>query len=308
MMKYLIVFDCGATKTECALTDINGKILYTTMGGAANFLVTGTDGTTRIILSLLNDCIRKFNIDFSEIEKILIGAAGAGRKKDAEKLECSLLEIFSVDGINIKSLTVVGDAQIALHGAFPNEAGCILIAGTGSIIYGKDEKGNIYRSGGFGRLLGDEGGGFSIGRKGLQAAAKYFDGRGVKTLIVTLIEEKYSIRTADELIAKVYKENFDIASVAEVVIIAAKNEDQIAHHILLEESEELIHHISTMMKKMNKIDLRVSFTGSLISNNNIYSDMLRGKINTSLPLVKIVAPKYSPIEGAILIAKEILND
>ncbi len=110
------------------------------------------------------------------------------------------------------------------------------------------------------------------------------------------------------LITKVYKENFDIASIAEVVIIAAKNEDQIAHHILLEESEELIDNIRTMMKKMNVIDLRVSFAGSLISNNNIYSDMLRDKIKTSLPSVKIVAPKYSPIEGAILIAKEILND
>ncbi|MCH7770610.1 MAG: hypothetical protein IIA49_06285, partial [Bacteroidetes bacterium] len=242
MMKYLIVFDCGATKTECALSDINGNILYTTTGGAANFLVTGTDGTSRIILSLLNDCIKKFNTDYSEIEKIVIGAAGAGRKKDAEKLESSLLEIFSADEIKIKSLKVVGDAQIALQGAFPNEAGCILIAGTGSIIYGKDEKGNIYRVGGFGRLLGDEGSGFSIGRKGLQAAAKYFDCRGDETLIVKLIEEKYSIKTADKLIAKVYKENFEIASVAEVVIIAAKNEDQIAHHILLEESEELIHH------------------------------------------------------------------
>ena len=70
----------------------------------------------------------------------------------------------------------------------------------------------------------------------------------------------------------------------------------------------LIHHISTMMKKMNTIDLRVSFAGSLISNNNIYSDMLRDKIKTSLPSVKIVAPKYSPIEGAILLAKEMLND
>ncbi|MCH8032887.1 MAG: hypothetical protein IH950_03880 [Bacteroidetes bacterium] len=308
MMKYLIVFDCGATKTECALTDINGKILYTTTGGAANFLVTGTDGTTRIILSLLNDCIKKFNTDYSNIDQIVIGAAGAGRKKDAEKLESSLLEIFSADGINIKSLKVVGDAQIALQGAFPNEAGCILIAGTGSIIYGKDEKGNIYRTGGFGRLLGDEGGGFSIGKKGLQAAAKYFDGRGEETLIIKLIEEKYSIRTTDELIAKVYKENFDIASVAEVVIIAAKKEDQIAHHILLEESEELIHHLSTMMKKMNTIDLSVSFAGSLILNNNVYSDMLRGKIKTSLPSVKIVAPKYSPIEGAILLAKEMLSD
>ena len=308
MMKYLIGFDCGATKTECALTDINGNILYTTTGGAANFLVTGTDGTSRIILSLLNDCIKKLNTDYSEIENIVIGAAGAGRKKDAEKLESSLLEIFSADEIKIKSLTVVSDAQISLQGAFPNEVGCILIAGTGSIIYGKDEKGNIYRTGGFGRLLGDEGSGFSIGKKGLQAAAKYFDGRGEETLIIKLIEEKYSIRTTDELIAKVYNENFDIASVAEVVIIAAKKEDQIAHHILLEESEELIHHLSTMMKKMNTIDLSVSFAGSLILNNNVYSDMLRGKIKTSLPSVKIVVPKYSPIEGAILLAKEMLSD
>ena len=307
-MKYLIVFDCGATKTECALTDISGNILYTTTDGAANFLVTGTDGTSKIILSLLNDCIKKSNADYSEIEQMVIGAAGAGRKKDVEKLESSLHEIFSSDGIKIKSLKVVSDAQIALQGAFPNEAGCILIAGTGSIIYGKDENGNIYRAGGFGRLIGDEGSGFSIGRKGLQAAAKYFDGRGDETLIVKLIEEKYFIKTADELITKVYKENFDIASIAEIVISAAQKEDQIAHHILLEESEELVHHIGTMMKKMSTIDLRVSFAGSLISNDNIYSEMFRDKIKTSLPSVKIVAPKHSPIEGAIILAKEMLND
>ena len=307
-MKYLIVFNCGATKTDCALADINGNILYTTTGGAANFLVSGTEGTSGIIMSLLNDCIKKFNTDYSEIENIVIGAAGAGRKKDAEKLKSSLLEIFSSDGIKIKSLKVVSDAQIALEGAFPNEDGCILIAGTGSIIYGKDENGNIYRAGGFGRLIGDEGSGFSIGRKGLQAVAKYYDDRGDETLIVKLIKEKYFIKTADELITKVYKEKFDIASIAEIVIIAAKNEDQIAHHILLEETDELIHHISTMMKKMDTIDLRVSFAGSLILNNNIYSDMLRDKINTSLPSVKIVAPKHSPIEGAILLAKEMLND
>jgi len=36
--------------------------------------------------------------------------------------------------------------------------------------------------------------------------------------------------------------------------------------------------------------------------------MFRDKIKTSLPSVKIVAPKHSPIEGAILLAKETLND
>jgi N-acetylglucosamine kinase-like BadF-type ATPase len=307
-MKYLIGFDCGATKTECAVANIKGNILYTTTGGAANFLINGTAGTLKIILSLLKDCIKNSNTDYSEIEEIVIGAAGAGRKEDAKSLKNSLLEIFSAEGIEIKSLTVVSDAQIALEGAFPNKAGCILIAGTGSIIYGKDEKGNIYRAGGFGRLIGDEGSGFSIGRKGLQAAAKYFDGRGDETLIAKLIEEKYSIKTADELITKIYKENFDIASVAQVVLTAAENGDNTALKILNEESEELIQHIKTIMKQMNVDMLSISFTGSLISNKNIYSDMLRDKINTFLPTVKIVKPEHSPIEGAILLAKGTLND
>ena len=307
-MNYIIAFDCGATKTECALADIDGNILYTSTGSAGNYLVTGTDEASRTILSLLNDCIKKINVEYSEIENIIIGAAGAGRKEDADKLERSLRQVFSKDGINIKSIKVIGDTEIALKGAFPNEAGCILIAGTGSIIYGKDERGNIYRAGGFGRLLGDEGSGFSIGRKGLQAAAKYFDGRGDETLIVRLIQEKYSINSADELITQVYKENLDIASIAEVVINAAENEDQIGYNILLEESEELIHHVNTMMEKMDTENLNISFAGSLISKNNIYSDMLRDKIKSSLPSVKIVAPKHSPIEGAILLAKEMLND
>ena len=307
-MNYLIGFDCGATKSECAIADIKGNILYKNTGGAANFLVTGPDGTSKIILSLLNDCLKKMKAEYSEIENIVIGAAGAGRKEDALKLESSLLKLFSADDIIINSLTIVSDAEIALKGAFPNKAGCILIAGTGSIIYGKDEKGNIYRVGGFGRLLGDEGSGFSIGKKGLQAAAKYYDGRGNETLIVRLIREKYSINSADELITKVYKENFDIASIAEIVITAAENEDQIAHKILLEESEQLVEHLNTIVKKMDSSDLSVSFAGSLIITKNIYSDMLRDKIKTSLPSVKIVSPKHSPIEGAILLAKEILHD
>ena len=307
-MKYLIGFDCGATKTKCAIADIEGNILYTATGGAANFLINGTAGTSKIILSLLKDCIKNSNIDYSEIEKIVIGAAGAGRKADAENLKSSLLEVFSADGIKIKSLKVISDAQVALEGAFPNKAGCILISGTGSIIYGKDEKGNIYRAGGFGRLLGDEGSGFSIGRKGLQAAAKYFDGRGNETLIVKLIQEKYSINTADELINKVYKENFNIASTAQIVLTAAEIGDNTALKILNEESEELIQHIKIIMKQMNVSRLSISFAGSLISNKNIYSDMLRDKIKTSLPSVKIVKPEHSPVEGAILLAKETLDD
>ncbi|MCZ6703303.1 MAG: hypothetical protein O6940_09715 [Ignavibacteria bacterium] len=307
-MKYLIGFDCGATKTKCALADIDGNITCSANGKPSNYLVIGVDNAARNILSLLDKFKNELDFTQAEIEKVVIGAAGAGRKDDAERLLKAVTESASVKGIIFKSITVVSDAQIALEGAFPGKPGCILIAGTGSIIYGKDKEGNVFRAGGFGRLIGDEGSGYSIGRKALQAAAKYFDGRGEKTLIVKLVAEKFFIKTSDDLISKLYKENFDIASVAQIVLTVAEDGDKIALNILAEESDQLIELIKAMMKKMNTGELNVSTAGSLISNKNDYSDMLLKKIKTYLPSVKVIKPEHSPVEGAIILAKEMLND
>lgn len=307
-MKYLIGFDCGATKTKCALADIDGNIICSANGKPSNYLVIGVDNAARNILSLLDKFKNELDFAQAEIEKVVIGAAGAGRKEDAERLLKAVTDSASVKEIIFKSITVVSDAQIALEGAFPKKPGCILIAGTGSIIYGKDKEGNFFRAGGFGRLIGDEGSGYSIGRKALKAAAEFFDGRGGKTLIAKLIADKYFIKTPDDLIAKVYKENLDIASVAQIVLTAAEEGDKIALNILAEESDQLIELIKAMMKKMNTEELNVSPAGSLISNNNVYSDLLLKKIRTYLPLVKVINAEHSPVEGAIIIAKEMLND
>ena len=307
-MKYLIGFDCGATKTKCALADIDGNITCSANGKPSNYLVIGVDNAARNILSLLDKFKNELDFTQAEIEKVVIGAAGAGRKDDAERLLKAVTESASVKGIIFKSITVVSDAQIALEGAFPGKPGCILIAGTGSIIYGKDKEGNVFRAGGFGRLIGDEGSGYSIGRKALQAAAKYFDGREEKTLIVKLVAEKFFIKTSDDLISKLYKENFDIASVAQIVLTAAEEGDKIALNILAEESNQLIELIKAMMKKMNTGELNVSTAGSLISKKNDYSDMLLKKIKTYLPSIKVIKPEHSPVEGAIILAKEMLND
>ena len=209
---------------------------------------------------------------------------------------------------SVKSLVVVGDNEIALKAAFPNSPGCILIAGTGSIIYGKDAKNKIHRIGGYGRMIGDEGSGHSIGRKGLQVVSKHFDGRNKKTKILELLDKKHRINSSDELIKKVYKENFDVASVAEIVLTAAAKKDRTALRILDEESDELIDHIKAILQKMRMKKINISFAGSLLTNKNVYSNMLKKKIKASLPSVKIVKPKFSPIEGAILIAKEMLSD
>lgn len=305
-MKYIFGFDCGATKSECAVADLSGKILFKEKGGPANFLVIGVEKASANIVTLIKKCSPK--LKNPEIEMIVIGAAGAGRKEDAEKLRKTLTTKLKTKKIVVNSIEVVGDHEIALKAAFPKSEGCILIAGTGSIIYGKDSKGKIFRAGGFGRTIGDEGSGYSIGRKGIQAASKYLDGRGKKTKIADLLFNQFKIYTPEKLITKVYKENLDIAVISKIVLQAAVKKDKIALKILDEESEELLNHIKAIQKKMRTKKLSVSFGGSLLTNKNIYSYMLRRKIKVSLPSVKIVKPKYTPVEGAILIAKELLSD
>jgi N-acetylglucosamine kinase-like BadF-type ATPase len=306
-MNYLLGFDCGATKSNCAVADTNGNILISITGGPANFFVIGAANASENILSLIKECKAKLNFDYDDIKSIVIGAAGAGRGEDAEKLRSSLLNLASKNEITLKSVAVISDAQIALEGAFPNKSGSILIAGTGSIIYGKDEESNIYRAGGFGRIIGDEGSGYSIGRKALQNTARYYDGSGDRSDMVTLIADKYGINSSEDLIKKVYKEKFDIASVAELVLVSASNGDIIAVTILEEETDELIQQLKVLMKKMDVDELNVAFTGSLVLNKNAYSDMLAKKINFYLPTVNIVKAEYPPLQGAINVAREMLN-
>jgi N-acetylglucosamine kinase-like BadF-type ATPase len=306
-MDYIIGFDCGATKSECAAANIIGNILHSITGGSANFLVIGAAEASENILSLIEGCKAKLKFKYDEIKCIVIGAAGAGREEDAEKLRSSLLNLASEKGIQLKSVTVMSDAQIALEGAFPSKPGSILIAGTGSIIYGKDKDGKIYRTGGFGRIIGDEGSGYSIGRKALHYVAKYYDGSGERSEIINLIADKHNIKSPEELIKKVYKENFDVASVAELVLDSTSKGDITAIAILEEETDELIQQLKALMKKMNVDELNVSFAGSLVVNKNVYSDMLTEKIKFYLPSLSIVTPEYSPLEGAIHIAREMIN-
>jgi len=223
-MKYLIGMDGGGTKTKCILTDLNLQPIYETIGGPSNFLVIGTETVSETILNLINDCTSSQNILSDDIQAIVLGTTGGGRRNDAELLEKQIFNQAKQNNIAINKFRVESDARIALEGAFSGKPGSILIAGTGSIMFGKDEEGKIHRVGGFGRYIGDEGSGYRIGRKGLNAVACAYDGRAKYTKIADLLEQEFSISSAEELITEVYRNNFNIASVAPLVLMLLKVE------------------------------------------------------------------------------------
>jgi N-acetylglucosamine kinase-like BadF-type ATPase len=303
-INYIIGIDGGGTKTECVLSDSKFNIIDTSFGEASNFLVFGIDKVNKRLYELINRCLKKNKLKFENLSAIIIGTAGAGRIKDAENLRSSFIKFLKSKKINFKNFYVFSDARIALEGAFSGKPGSILIAGTGSIMFGKDKVGKIHRVGGFGRLIGDEGSGYSLGRKGLNAVSKELDGRGKKTEITKLIRKKYKIQSADDLIISVYREKLDIASVVPLVLKAAGKKDAIASKIINEETGELIFHIKAMYEKLNQKILEVSFIGGIVENKNTFSDLLRKKINKELPKIIVTKPQKQPAFGALLLAGE----
>ncbi len=297
--------DGGGTKTKCILTDINLNQIYETTGGPSNFLVIGIEKVSETILNLVNECTTSQKISANDIEAIILGTTGGGRRNDAEILENQIIKDASQKSIAINKFRVESDARIALEGAFSGKEGSILIAGTGSIMFGKDESGKIHRVGGFGRFIGDEGSGYRIGRIGLNAVARFFDGRAKHTKIADLLEQEFSISSSEELITEVYRNSFNIASVAPLVFDAAESGDKVAQRILEDEANELLMHISAMRIKLNVNILKVSLIGSLLTTANYFSYLFNEMVIRRFNDVQIKEAEHSPQFGAALLAKQL---
>ena len=304
-MKYYIGLDGGGTKTKCVLTNDQFEILYECTGGASNFLMLGNEKVSETNFNLVNEAITKSNLSLNQIEAVLLGTTGAGRIADANSLKQSFLEYCKQKNFQLRNFFVESDARIALEGSFSGNPGSILIAGTGSIMFGKDMNGNIHRVGGCGRFIGDEGSGFMIGRKGLIAVSKDLDGRGNETILTEYLKEEFNINDLPTLITRIYKENFDIASVAPLVIKSAESGDEACSKILNEESDELILHVKSMISLLNEKLLKLSLIGSTITTENMYAKIFKEKLY-KLGNVVLQKPDFPPAIGAAVMAKNIM--
>lgn len=303
-MSYYIGIDGGGTKTKCVLCNDSLEVIYQTKSGPSNFLTIGTAKVADTIIELINNCCKSSNLSVSEIENITIGTTGAGRESDALKLKEAVIAKAKSINLELNSFNVVSDARIALEGAFAGKPGSILIAGTGSIMFGKDKDGVIHRVGGFGRLIGDEGSGLTLGKKGLNLISKYYDGRGKATLLTKKVESQFNISDQSELIIKVYSDSFNMQDIAPLVIESANEGDQLCRDILDQETNELLLHIMAMKKKINEEKMKIVFIGGTITSENLYSSMLKEKIKMFLPDVLIHHSDYPPEIGAVIMAKQ----
>lgn len=111
--------------------------------------------------------------DVARLHTAVVGAAGLSTLGEAlrAKLPGALEREFGVGQV-----ALVADAVTAYAGALGSTPGAVVAAGTGLIAIGTDLT-RWRRADGWGHLLGDCGSGAWIGRAGLEAALRAYDGR-----------------------------------------------------------------------------------------------------------------------------------
>jgi glucosamine kinase len=175
---YYLGIDGGGTKTLCAVGD-ESKLLATATAGPSNVLRVGEAQARESLHRSVRHACAAAGITPAQLTSTCIGAAGAARPEVAEIVRRILAEIlFSTtphSTILPSNINVVGDMQIALEAAFGAGPGVLVIAGTGSIAYGRDAQGHTARAGGWGFAISDEGSAHWIGRAAAAALVRDID-------------------------------------------------------------------------------------------------------------------------------------
>jgi N-acetylglucosamine kinase len=298
----VVGIDGGGTKTHALIVGQDGAVFAEHSGGPSQIQTFGVKLVAASLFDLIRECCKKADCEHENLQSVVMGIAGAGRASDRAELSDTLRALSLRKKFPLKNITIETDARIALEAAFAGEPGVVAIAGTGSIALYRTEDGKLLRSGGWGKIIGDEGSGYNIAKDALGAVMRQFDGRGEKTELTKKAFAHYDISSHDELIAKIYHEKVDIASFTPKVFEAVVERDRVAHMILLKNATELAELVRVLIMQVRpKKKLPVALMGGLLESENPYSKIVKEKIISSLPNILIQKPKFSSAFGAAII-------
>ena len=300
--KYFLGVDGGASKTAALVIDGDGSALGRGVAGPSNHLRVGIETATRNIERAVNIALVEAGMAIRQVEYAYCGIAGADHPAHRQRVIDSL-RIFFPKG----NFIVDNDARIALTGAVGFGSGIVIISGTGSVAFGRNDSGQEARAGGWGPTIGDEGSGYAIARDGLSAIVRAHDGRGRRTKMTELLCYDYDMCSPEDLPRFVYATTThadDIARYGKLVIEAARLGDEVAREILERAGRELAECVLAVGRRLNLNDSAypIAYVGGVFNAEDVLLDPMRAVVAKEAPRATLGPPKNTPVEGAAMMA------
>jgi len=300
---YYLGIDGGGTKTTCAVGD-ESRLLATATAGPSNIVRVGEAQARESLQESARQACAAAGITLAQVARTCVGGSGAARPEIAAMVRHALAEILSTP------IDVVGDMHIALEAAFAGGPGVVVIAGTGSIAYGRDPQGATARAGGWGFAISDEGSAHWIGRAAVSAVLRAHDRREndpAKTdppLLAALLKSWSVNSPADLALAANSIPPPDFAALFPAVLASSEAGDELARGVLAHAGRELAQLAALVSHGLlsEALAVPVAMAGGVFRHAVLVREVFYNEIRQLDPRADVIPQVVDPVEGALRLA------
>ena len=310
-MSYFLGIDGGGTKTTCAVGD-ESHLLATATTGPSNIVRVGESRARESLQQAVRQVCAAAGVTPEQVAHTCVGGSGAARPELAAIVRRSLAEILATP------IDVVGDMQIALEAAFDAGPGVIVIAGTGSIAYGRAAEGTTARAGGWGFAIGDEGSAHWIGRAAVSAVLRASDlasanksdvGPGINPLpessLAAALCKAWGVTSLADLARAA--NSIPPPDFAALFPAVATSSDNLAAQVLTRAGTELAQIADVVIRRLfakgQTASVPVAMTGGVFRHAPPVRQTFYNELRTLEPRVEVNPQVVEPVEGALRIAR-----
>jgi len=292
----VVGIDVGGTKTHlraCAGTDVVADHIRASSGWRPHDPATAADWLTALIHDALPAHPRP--------SAVAVGGHACETPRQCAGIRAALEERLKVPAL------VVGDAELLVPAAGLDK-GVGLVAGTGSVAVGLLADGGRLQVGGWGAVLGDEGGAAGLVREAARAAwAAHDRGEAPDQLALGLVEafgvaEVPALGAALESASDV---SADWGRHARVVFTAADAGSLLAREVIAEAGRSLAALVVRLAERGVPVDDVVVSGGTVLAQPLLY-DALTSALAEQVPGARPWPIQVPPVEGAVALARSIL--
>ena len=293
--------DGGGTKTSCLIGD-ETSVLGSGTAAGSNVVRLGEAKAREALAAAIGQACAAANIKPAQIERTCVGLAGAGRPEISNLVRRLLAELVPGE------IEVLGDMVIALQAAFGSGAGVMVIAGTGSMAYGRDASGKTLRAGGWGFSIFDEGSGHWIGRSAIAAIMRDYDETGEEnSVLMNSVKKSWRLATREQLIlaANAFPSP-DFAALLPAVLSAADSGDAIAQSILTQAGTELARLAKIVIRRLfpDGDKVPVAMSGGVFSNCALVRQVFYNSLRSEYPNCPVNSTMVEAVRGALELARK----
>ena len=300
-MAYLLGVDGGGSRTTAWLAQNSRRILARAVAGPSNPLKVGRQAAQRELLRAARLAMAGGHMKRSALDVVVVGLAGVERPSVRRPMLAWLRRALPA---RVHLLT--SDAAIALRAAFGNSPGIVVISGSGSIAYGRDWGGRVWRAGGWGNLYDDVGSGYDLGRKAIAATLQAFDGRGLRTKLESKICHAFHLPDITHVVERPLATQ-QIAALFPLVLQAARRGDDVARRLCEEAGRDLSNLVVALLQRLGRQGrvLPVVGAGGVFRTSHRIRESFVHHLRRHAPGLSVSFLSRSPVEGALAMAREL---